>query len=115
MKIAHYNDVELNEVNVEGANNAKIRRVLTEKDGAPTFTMRIFELGEEGCTPYHAHESEHEIFVIDGKGAIVDIEGEEIILTPGMALLIPPHEKHQFKNTSSVTFKFICLVPNKFA
>lgn len=115
MKIVHYNDVEMNEVNVEGASNAKIRKVLTAEDGAPNFTMRIFELGQDGHTPYHAHEWEHEIYVVEGKGALVKEDGTEIPLETGMAALVKPNEKHQFKNKTSETFKFMCLVPNAYA
>lgn len=115
MKVVNYKDVPINDVNVEGAKAAKIRKVLTETDGAPNFTMRIFELGENGCTPYHAHEWEHEIFVIEGNGALVLENGEEIELTPGKAALVTPNQLHQFKNKTPETFKFMCLVPNAYA
>jgi quercetin dioxygenase-like cupin family protein len=115
MKVIHYNEVDLKEVNVEGASGAKIRKVLTEDDGAPNFTMRIFELSEGGCTPYHQHAWEHEIFVVEGEGVLVTESGEEIPLKEGTAALIKPEEKHQFKNTSPVLFKFMCLVPNAYA
>lgn len=115
MKVVDYTDVPIREVNMEGAKSAQIRKVLTAEDGAPTFTMRIFELGEGGCTPYHAHEWEHEIFIVEGKGKLVLDNNQEIELLPGKAALIKPHEQHQFVNTSKETFKFMCLVPNKYA
>jgi quercetin dioxygenase-like cupin family protein len=115
MKVVHYTDVDLQDVNVEGARSAKIRKVLTANDGAPNFTMRIFELGKDGCTPFHSHSWEHEIYVVEGKGALVTESGEEIELIPGKAALIKPDEKHQFKNKSTETFKFMCLVPNEYA
>jgi quercetin dioxygenase-like cupin family protein len=115
MKLVHFTEVPLIEVNVEGAEKASIRKVLTTGDGAPNFTMRIFELAEGGCTPYHAHEWEHEIFIVEGKGVLVDENGNELELIPGKAALVLPMEKHQFKNISKETFKFMCLVPNAYA
>lgn len=115
MKVINYTEETLNDVNVEGAVHAKIRKVLTENDGAPSFTMRIFELGEGGCTPYHSHAWEHEIFVIEGKGELVDENKNTVELTPGVAALVMPHELHQFRNKSNQTFKFMCLVPNAYA
>ena len=115
MKVIDYRDVELKKVEMEGAVSASIRRVLTPTDGTPNFAMRIFELGEGGCTPQHAHEWEHEIYCIEGKGVIVTDNGKQIDLTPGVAALVEPHELHQFKNTSKETLKFMCLVPNNYA
>ena len=115
MKVVDYKDVELKQVEVEGAVSAKIRKVLVPDDGTPTFAMRIFELGEGGCTPFHQHEWEHEIYCIEGKGIIVIDNDKHIDLTAGTAALIEPNEKHQFRNASKGTFKFMCLVPNAYA
>lgn len=115
MKIVKVEEVESRLVNVEGAANAKIRKVLTQEDGTPGFTMRVFELGENGYTPFHAHEWEHEVYIISGKGALVDKNNNETNISAGNAILVTPNELHQFKNTSDEILKFICLVPNAYA
>lgn len=115
MKIVKVEDIESKVVSVEGASNATIRKVLTQDDGAPGFTMRVFELGEKGYTPYHAHEWEHEVYIISGMGALIDKDKNEISLSSGSAILVKPNELHQFKNTSNEILKFICLVPNAYA
>lgn len=115
MKVVNYQDVTLQEVNIEGANKASIRKVLTANDGAPNFTMRVFELGEGGHTPLHQHDWEHEIYVIEGQGVLVTEDNKEIPLTPGTAILVKGQELHQFKNVSGETFKFMCLVTNDYA
>ncbi|MEW5819444.1 MAG: cupin domain-containing protein [Cyanobacteriota bacterium] len=115
MKVIDHQNVPAVDVNVEGAKAAKIRKILTPNEGTPNFAMRIFELDIHGCTPYHTHEWEHEIFVLSGKGLLINEHGDKIDLYPGVAALIPPNEKHQFQNASSETFKFMCLVPNDYA
>lgn len=114
MKVIHHNDVELHEVKIEGAKSAQIGRVLAKNDGAPNFSMRIFKLEEGGHTPFHAHEWEHEIFAVAGEGEIVTENDGIIKLVEGTAALINSNEKHQFRNTTTEPFKFLCLVPNAY-
>jgi len=72
--------------------------------------MRVFELGENGFTPYHQHPWEHEVFVIEGEGELRLAE-ESVYLTSNTALFIQPMEWHQFCNKGKGLFKFICVVP----
>ena len=44
MNIKYYKDVALEDVNVEGAKNTKIRWLISQKDDAPTFSTRMFEV-----------------------------------------------------------------------
>lgn len=93
-----------------GTKDAKIRWVVTEKDGAPTFIMRHFEIGAGGCTPLHEHAWEHELFIISGAGAVVGGAKEEPF-KPGDAIFIPGGEKHQFKNTGKELVSMLCFIP----
>lgn len=93
----------------EGARETKVKWLISEKDGAPNFLMREFTLKAGGFTPYHNHDWEHEVFVLEGHGTVRYEEREEAI-SPGDAILIPPNKKHQFKAGSDV-LKFLCLVP----
>ena len=112
MKVIHYDEVELEEVSVEGAKGAKIRWLIGQKDGAPNFAMRMFELSPGGHTPYHQHEWEHEMYCLSGKGALVTERGE-VAFTENDVLYIDPSMMHSFKNTGEDTLKFLCLVPNE--
>jgi quercetin dioxygenase-like cupin family protein len=96
-------------VTEEGSKGARIKWLINEKDGAPTFLMRHFTVEAGGFTPFHDHDWEHEVYVLEGQGKVRYGDQEEAI-QPGDAILIPPGKKHQFRADSD-TLKFICLVP----
>jgi len=111
MKVVPYEQVESTPVTTEGAVACQIRRLIGEPDGAPNFSMRQFEVAPGGYTPKHSHAHEHEVFVLQGAGAVV--EGDlEHPLRAGTVVYVPPNESHQFRNTGSTPLKFLCLVPN---
>jgi len=111
MKIKHYTEVELEDVDRAGFEGVKARYVITDKDGAPHFAMRVFEFEPGGHTSLHQHPEEHEIFVLEGEVTVVNNKGEEFQLRSGHTLFIPPDEPHQFKNKSERVMKLICLIP----
>jgi len=87
------------------------KRVLIGPDqGAGNFVMRLFVLREGGHSADHSHPWEHEVFVLAGKG-IVKSQDEAIPVKEGDFVYVPPTEKHQFLNTSSAPFEFLCVVP----
>ena len=96
-------------VTEEGSKGVRIRWLITEKDGAPTFLMRHFTVEAAGFTPYHDHNWEHEVYILEGQGKIRYEDREEKI-QPGDAILVPPGRKHQFR-AGTEALKFICLVP----
>jgi len=110
MKIVHSTEVEAESVDAEGAKGATIRELLTDREGAPTFAMRLFEVGPGGCTPLHEHPWEHEVFVLEGQGQVVGEQGAND-LAPGDAVLVLPGEKHQFVNAGQTKMRMLCLIP----
>ncbi|MDI3503376.1 MAG: hypothetical protein PWP64_312 [Candidatus Cloacimonadota bacterium] len=112
MKVVHYDQVELEEVNVEGAKDAKIRWLISQKDGAPNFAMRMFEVKPQGHTPYHQHDWEHEIYCLSGKGNLITERGETPFAENDI-LYVDPGMMHSFKNVGHDTLKFLCLIPNE--
>jgi quercetin dioxygenase-like cupin family protein len=96
-------------VTEEGSRGARIKWLINENDGAPTFLMRHFTVEAGGFTPFHAHHWEHEVYVLEGGGK-VRYEDREEPIQPGDAILIPPDKKHRFQ-AGAETLKFICLVP----
>lgn len=111
MKIRHYTDAALEDVDREGFQGVKARYVITDKEGAPHFAMRVFEFEPGGHTALHQHPEEHEIFIVEGTAIAVNDRGDEFSLEPGHTLYIPPHEPHQLKNPSGRELKIICLIP----
>lgn len=111
MKITHFNDVLLEDVNIEGADRTKIRWLISQKDNAPHFAMRMFEVEAGGHTPFHSHDWEHEVFVLQGTGTLVTEEGEKPFQQWDV-IYVEPHLKHQFKNTDDTLLRFLCVVPH---
>jgi len=111
-KVVHYLDVEAEEVKVEGAKNTRIRWLISDKDGAPNFAMRMFEVDINGCTPLHNHPWEHEIFILNGE-AKVKIGDKEYMVKSGYALFIPPNIEHTIINIGNSTLRFLCFIPIK--
>ena len=87
-----------------------VRRVISEKDGAPNFTMRVFDVEPGASSPFHTHSWEHEVFILAGQGRLRSKDGE----TPfreGDVVFVAPEEKHQFINSGDTDLRFICVVP----
>jgi len=111
MKIKHSTDVAQSEVTMEGAACCQVRWLIGEKDSAPNFAMREFEVAPGGHTPKHFHDYEHEIYVVAGNGVVMEGDKERP-LAPGDVVLVSPNDVHQFRNTGREPMKFLCLIPN---
>ena len=111
MKTVHYRDVPPDPVGEEGASGITVRWVISEKDGAENFSMRVFEFEPGGYSPYHKHPWEHEVFILEGSGSLIQ-GGKETPFSKGDVIFIPPGEEHQLKNPSEERMEFICLIPN---
>lgn len=114
MKVQSLEQVESVPVTMEGAVGCRVRWLIGERDGAPNFAMRQFEVQPGGHTPKHSHPYEHEVYVLEGTGEI--LEGDvPRAFRAGDVILVQPDEIHQFRNTSQAPLKFLCLVPNSSA
>jgi len=114
MKVVHYEQIKGAPVEMEGAVGCRIRCLIGEPDGAPAFSMRQFEVSPGGHTPKHSHPYEHEVFVIEGTGVVLEgQEGQvEHPLQSGSVVYVTPSEPHQFRNTGNSPLKFLCLIPH---
>ncbi|MGE0756154.1 MAG: cupin domain-containing protein, partial [Pirellulaceae bacterium] len=97
-----------------GAQGCQVRWLLGAADGAPTFAMRQFEVAPGGFTPLHRHPYEHEVYVLEGEGVVLEGDREHP-LVPGVVVLVKPDEVHQFRNVGPHPLKFLCLIPNSAA
>jgi quercetin dioxygenase-like cupin family protein len=111
MKVVHYQQIESTPVETEGAVGCQIRWLIGPEDGAPSFSMRQFEVSSGGQTPQHAHAHEHEVFVLEGSGAVLEGQREHP-LRPGSVVYVPPNQPHQFRNTGPGPLRFLCLIPH---
>ena len=93
MKHIHYLDQEPEKTETEGAKGAVIRHVITEKDGAPNFNMRVVSIEAGGNSANHKHPWEHEFFILSGKG-IGEVDNKEAHLNQGDVLFVPPDVQH---------------------
>lgn len=114
MKINHYEEIAAQPVEMEGASGCQVRWLVSEKDGAPTFAMRQFEVSPGGHTPRHHHPYEHELFVLEGNGVVCEGDHEHK-LKQGDVVFVKPDEVHQFRNTGDAPMKLLCLIPNSAA
>ncbi len=111
MKIVNCEQIEALPVQMEGAANCRMCCLIGPEDAAPSFSMRFFELAGGGHTPQHSHAHEHEIFVLEGAGTVLE-GNREHPLRPGTAVFVAPNELHQFRNTGAGPLKFLCFIPH---
>lgn len=112
MKHVHYTDVSAEIPDVDGAKDVKIRWLISKKDGANNFAMRLFDIEPNGHTPLHQHDWEHEVFIVSGSGELRDQTKKEPC-KKGDVVFVPSGEWHQFYNTSSELLQIICVIPYK--
>jgi len=106
----HIDALSMEPVKTEGARGVTMQVLLSEKDGAPNFVMRRFQVEPGGCTPLHTHPYEHEAFILEGGGEL-HAGGRDHALEPNTAIYVPPDALHQFRNTGSEPLRFLCLIP----
>ena len=114
MKIEKSSNVSKSAVDVEGAKDVEIRWLISEKDGAENFAMRMFELEPGGHTPLHTHSQEHEVFVLEGEGTFV-FEGQNHPFGAEYVVFVPPNKEHRFMNTGESVLRMLCIIPNDSA
>jgi len=111
MKISHYTKIESQPVEMDGARDTRVRWLIGNAENAENFAMRMFEIQPGGHTPLHHHDYEHEIYVLEGEGVVV--EGDQSHpLRQGDVVYVHPNDIHQFRNIGTTTMKMLCLIPN---
>lgn len=85
--------------------------VLGPGDGSDEIVLRYFSVAEGGATPWHTHDFPHLVKVEAGQGVAVGADGGESPVGPGDYVFVPSNEMHNFKNTGTGLFEFVCIVP----
>ena len=89
------------------------RIVIGPDDGSKEIILRHFSIEPGGTSPHHSHNFPHLVKIEAGKGTVSDAAGKEHQLQTGDYVYVPDNEDHQFKNTGSEPFAFICIVPER--
>ncbi len=113
MKITRLEKCEVFPVNMDGAVGASRQVPIGKADGAPNFSIRVFTLEKGGHTPHHTHASEHLNYILQGTGEVMDGDTPRAVST-GDYILVPPHQKHQYRNTGKGPLVFMCMVPGAY-
>ena len=111
MIVKHEKDVQAADLSGEqDLEGVELLPLLTEKDGARHFSMRLFRLSAGGYTPFHTHPWEHEVYVVQGSGQVIG-EQESFSLEPGAAAYVPEGKRHRFQ-AGQEGLVFICWIPH---
>ena len=94
----------------EGAVGVTLEKLVDETDGAPNFIMRRFTVDPGGHSPWHNHDYEHVVYVLEGSGHLRG-EDQNRPFTAGDAVFVAPNIQHQFVNDTEHTLKFTCTIP----
>ena len=106
MKVSNYLDTKP----IQELSGVVKREVITADDGAPHFSMRVFEVQPGSSSPSHSHSFEHEVFVLSGQGAVISGQGE-IPIAKDCVIFVAPNEHHCFVNKGNELLRFICVIP----
>ena len=109
MFIKSSESVEKESLPMEGVKNTKMQWLIAEKDGAEHFYMRMVIMEPDGIVPLHNHPYVHEVYVVEGEGAVL-LEGEEKPMKEGDFVFVEGDLVHGFKNTGKDELKFICCI-----
>lgn len=110
MITGHFTDVKEEKPQMAGM-QATVRWLIAEKEGAPNFAMRVIEIKRKGeRIPLYRHDYEHEIFVVEGTGNVLNQTGPKPVAY-GDFVYVPASEEHGFESTGKAPFRFICVIP----
>ncbi len=113
MLIRRAEDTPGKPMEMDGVKGVTMRMMVGRGDGAPTFAMRHFTVEPGGHTPRHSHNYEHEVYVVAGE-ATVEQDGEFRRIRQGDVVFVRPNALHQFVNSGTTPFQFLCFVPVSF-
>lgn len=107
--VRHESEIKPVAMGGEGVVGALKQILIGPKDGYEGY-LRVFTVSPGGHTPYHKHAWFHANYVLEGEGKLT-IDGIAQAIKAGSVAYIAGGRQHQFENTGTKPFKFICLVP----
>ncbi len=100
-------------VEVEAYADGATKRVLVgEREGAPFFRIRYFEVPPGGCTSLDHHVHDHGVVILRGRARVrLGDRWEEV--SEGDVVYIPSWEVHQFEALGPEPLGFLCVIARK--
>jgi quercetin dioxygenase-like cupin family protein len=96
---------------LQGYDNVDKQIVIGPHDGSNEIVLRNFTLAPGGSTPHHSHDWPHLVKIEAGTGIAIDEAGNEKSVQAGDFVYVKDNDMHQFRNTGTTPFSFICIVP----
>lgn len=112
MIVANEKESTATKIESPEVNAAAIKALIGPEQGWSDHVLRVIELGDQGYSPAHAHPWPHINYMLEGEGVLV-MEGKEHPVKAGSYAFVPAGTHHQFRNTGTETFRFICIVPKE--
>lgn len=109
MVIRNINEVESRPVDMAGVTGVRMAVMVGREHGAPNFALRSFTVDPKGHSPRHAHDYEHEVYIVEGGGEVL-LEGQYRPIKRGDVVFVPADHEHQFR-AGAEGMRFLCLVP----
>lgn len=109
MLIRNIHEVDAKPVQMDGVKGVQMAVMVGREHGAPNFALRSFKVEPGGHSPRHAHDYEHEVFIVEGGGEVL-LEGAFRPIRQGDVVYVPADQEHQFR-AGSTGMRFLCLVP----
>jgi quercetin dioxygenase-like cupin family protein len=103
-------DIVLTPVQDDTVRDVEMNVLIGEVEGIPNFFMRKFVIEEGGYTPYHTHDWEHVVYILEGSGTLKGND-QELELKAGSSVLGSPNEEHQFRADRNTGLSFLCSIP----
>ena len=110
MFVTRAEDVPAQPLDLGGAAGSAIKWLIGPAEGANNFSMRLVTVAPGGRTPDHAHDWEHQWYVLAGAGEAVDAGGEAHAVGPGSVVYVPEGERHNIQNTGAGPLELICMI-----
>ncbi len=110
MIVGHIDKCKASPVNLKGITGMSKQVPISHAEGWKDYVLRVFTL-EPGCSsPRHRHPWPHINWIVSGEG-LIHLDGADHAVREGSYAYIPGEALHQFTNSSSEPFVFICVVP----
>ncbi|MFI2346600.1 cupin domain-containing protein [Streptomyces sp. NPDC019443] len=114
MQIRHSKETPQDIVREPGAKQVRLRRLIDTTDGADRFVLTEFAMAENGASPPHYHDWEHELYIIEGTmGVVIPGEDRTETVVAGDVVFIPRDEPHGFVTGPTETCRFLVVAPTE--
>ncbi|HOL17730.1 MAG TPA: cupin domain-containing protein [Bacillota bacterium] len=110
MIVGHIDDCQ--KINLEGLAGVIKQVPISPEQGWEGYVMRVFTLEAGCCSPRHRHPWPHINWMVSGTGSL-HINGTDYPVREGSFAFVPAGAEHQYSNTGTRPFVFICIVPEE--